>query len=80
MPLLTWPENSPDLNPIENVWSKFKRLVSRKNNTNRHILIENIKKVWHEAPEITECIRVCIESIPKRLKVVISAKGGHTKY
>jgi len=28
--LLTWPGNSPDLNPIENLWSRLKRLVMQK--------------------------------------------------
>ena len=26
--ILDWPGNNPDLNPVENVWSKMKNLVS----------------------------------------------------
>ena len=28
--ILDWPENSPNLNPIKNLWSKVKNLISQK--------------------------------------------------
>jgi transposase len=33
--LAPWPVNSPDLNPIENVWSILKKKVYRYNYTNK---------------------------------------------
>ena len=30
IPLLEWPGNSPYLNPIENLWSRLKKLVRQK--------------------------------------------------
>jgi len=40
--LLTWPGNSPDLNPIENLWARLKRLVTAKRPSNKTQLIEAI--------------------------------------
>ena len=60
--LLDWPVNSPDLNPIENVWAAIKKEI-RKNKiiTNKRDLIENIIKAWHNTDE--EIVKKCIASI-----------------
>ena len=43
---LDWPGNSPDLNPIENLWSKMKDLVAKKQPSSGKALTETIKEVW----------------------------------
>lgn len=77
--LLDWPGYSPDLNPIENVWSVFKRKVALKVSKNKRELIENCIKVWNnEMPN--DLSRKLISSMPDRLKSVIEKKGFSTKY
>jgi len=77
--VLDWPGNSPDLNPIENVWKVLKSKVSLRNPTNIQELKTAIMNVW--CNEITpELCRRCISSMPRRIKAVLDAHGGSTKY
>ncbi|GFY30344.1 putative transposase like protein [Trichonephila clavipes] len=40
IPLLDWPGNIPDMNPIENVWELMKREVAKDVITNKTLLLE----------------------------------------
>jgi transposase len=76
---LEWPGNSPDLNPIENVWRKVKDLVGKRMATSLPELETAIKSVW--TTEITpEYCAACVNSMPSRVQAVLDAKGGPTKY
>ena len=77
--ILDWPGNSPDSNPIENLWTVLKDKVSEKQPTNTKELEEAIKAVWVLELSAEYC-RSLVESMPKRLEAVIKAKGGPTKY
>ena len=77
--VLEWPGNSPDLNPIENLWMILKRKVRLHQPKNMQDLIYNIKRVW--CTEITaELCRKLVDSMPNRLKNVLKHKGFATKY
>lgn len=76
--VLEWPGNSPDCNPIENVWKILKDKVAAKQPTAAN-LIQCIKEVW--CSEITEeYCQELIASMPKRMAAIIDARGYFTKY
>lgn len=76
---MKWPAQSPDLNPIEHIWSDLKtRLGKRQRASNRDDLWETILEEW-EMTDPSLCRRL-VESMPRRCAAVIAAKGGHTKY
>lgn len=80
IPLLEWPGNSPDLNPIENVWELLKREIGKENITTKHQLIARIIWHWNHNDKLKEKALNCVTSMPRRIESVIKAKGGITKY
>ena len=76
---LSWPCNSPDINPIETAWSLLKKEIRRKKVT-REELWEKCNDVWHSSEAIRSlCIGVP-SSMCRRVQQLISRKGGHTDY
>ena len=75
------PAQSPDLNPIENIWSILKKKLFQDYNSPAGGQIEHwnrIKDTWNNLdPEI--CQKALL-SMPKRLKQYIKRKGGWTDY
>lgn len=77
---LPWPGNSPDMNPIENLWAVVKKRLKKTSITTKVQLIEQLIKIWHHDEEIKNKCPVLVESMPKRIEMLLKAKGMHTKY
>ena len=77
---MTWPAQSPDMNPIEHLWAHIKCELNKyeKPASGMKELWERIQDVWLAIKKET-CLNL-IDSMPKRMQAVIKAKGYWTKY
>jgi transposase len=74
------PPNSPDLNPIENIWAHMKHRIAKE-----YGHITSVKAMQHVVLEIWDDFwdnrwDHLIESMPARIQAVIKARGGSTSY
>ena len=76
--VLSWPAQSPDLNPIENLWNVVKVVLKGKKPTNKDELWSLVKEAWYGIPQAT-CQKL-IDSMPRRCLTVIKSNGLATKY
>ena len=71
IPVLDWPANSPDLNPIENLWGIVKRKMRDTRPNNAEELKAAIRATWASiTPQ--QCHKL-IASMPRRIAAVIHA-------
>lgn len=75
---MVWPPQSPDLNPIENLWAILDNKVDKTDVTNKQNYFAALTKAWDELDP--QHLRNLVESMPKRCQLVIEAKGGHIDY
>ncbi len=78
--VLTWPAQSPDMNPIEHLWVHLKRELNK-----YPVPATGLLSLWERVQEVWEAItpQIClnlISSMPRRMESVIKAKGRWTKY
>ncbi len=77
--MMNWPGNSPDLNPIENLWSIIKGpLKKRENITMLPLLIKAIKEIWVTLPK--PLMVKLAHSMPTRINMFMESAGQMTKY
>lgn len=75
---LEWPPQSPDLNPIENLWAILDNRVDKCGITNKNSYFEALQLAWENLD--SQHLQNLIGSIPRRLQKVIEAKGSHINY
>jgi transposase len=86
--IMEWPPNSPDLNPIEHLWVKLKLELFRRypdtislkgsSYTVRAVLQQRLHEIWWNIGE--DVLKRQIESMPHRVKEVLTARGWYTSY
>ena len=76
--MMDWPPQSPDLNPIEQIWAELENKLDRSIVHSKESLWLELQKAWDKIS--VEVLRKYIDTMPERCAAVIAAKGGHTKY
>jgi hypothetical protein len=73
--VLPWPAQSPDHNPIENLWHCLKLKLAKYEQKAKgiHELWERCDSEWNKFT-VEEC-RKYIDTVPARVKAVLEAKG-----
>jgi hypothetical protein len=76
--LQPWPPNSPDLNPIENLWGYMAAEMNKKGCSTFAAYKEELHKLAKSLP-LTYLSKL-VKSMPKRLAECIRLGGGKTRY
>lgn len=75
---ISWPSQSPDLNPIENVWRVLKVNVLKRHPKNVKQLRDAVDEEWKKfGPELAQNL---VNSMPRRIQAVIAAEGDYIMY
>jgi hypothetical protein len=76
--VLDWPAQSPDLNPIENLWNELDRRLKNRRCNSEEELFDVLKAGWEALPD--DLLESLVDSMPRRCQAVIEARGNATKY
>jgi hypothetical protein len=75
---LPWPSQSPDCNPIENVWALMKLKINRQPPTSINNFVARIKKEWKNLS--IEFAEKLVDSMKNRVELLIERKGDYINY
>jgi hypothetical protein len=81
--LLDWPPCGADLNPIENVWPETKRVMAENwpdpSQASKNALWD-VLDAWEEVAHSDVYAATLVESLPRRMQMVIDSEGYWTPY
>lgn len=72
------PPQSPDMNPIENLWDELDRRVRKRTIKNKQDLKNALLEEWDLISH--DYTKVLVNSMKNRLNAVLQSQGGPTKY
>ncbi|CAF2995742.1 unnamed protein product [Rotaria sp. Silwood2] len=75
---LPWPSQSPDYNPIENVWALMKLKINKQPPTSINNFFGRIKKEWKNLS--VEFAEKLADSMERRVQLLIERKGDYINY
>jgi hypothetical protein len=84
---MIWPPYSPDLNPIENLWTLLKQKIYQirpdllhmpNNDTTLAIMIATAQEAWQQLD--LSILEGLSESMPRRVQAIIDSDGWYTRY
>jgi transposase-like protein len=82
--LLDWPPCGTDLNQIENVWAETKRVMAENwpdpSPASKNALWDVVLGTWEEVAHSEVYAATLVESLPRRMQMVIDSEGYWTPY
>jgi transposase len=78
--VMDWPPFSPDLNPIENLWSILKQRLTQTTFNSAEEVVEEVHRLWNSDPILNSHCAKLSDSMPQRIQSCIALRGGATKY